>query len=93
MATTSNPTFKMPPTPVLVVGAIGALVALGGVGTYLYAVWQSSLMAGGSTYAVRLPEQKPVDVKSLPLCDPGIQSRWLACALPPVTPAAEGEAK
>jgi len=92
MATASTQTFKLPPTPVLIVGALGGLVALGGAGAYLYALWQTSLMAGGSVYAVKLPAQKPVDVKSLAQCDPAIERRWLGCSLPPITPA-EGEAK
>jgi hypothetical protein len=74
--------FKKPPTGALVVGFLAGTVALVGAGTYLYELIQTSLMAGGSRYAVKVPPIAPQKIENEARCSPNVVQRWTGCSLP-----------
>jgi hypothetical protein len=74
--------FKQPPAGALVVGFIGGIVALSGAGLYVYNLIQTSLMAGGSMYAVKVPPIAPQKIADQARCQPEVVQRWIGCSLP-----------
>jgi hypothetical protein len=79
---TNEIVFKKPPLGALVVGVIAGTVALAGAGAYLYEIIQSSLMAGGTRYAVKVPPIAPQKVADQARCQADVVQRWTGCSLP-----------
>lgn len=74
--------FKKPPTGALVVGVIFGTIAVTGAGLYLYELIQTSLMAGGTRYAVKVPPIAPQKIADQACCQDGVVQRWIGCSLP-----------
>jgi hypothetical protein len=48
----------------------------------MYNLIQTSFMAGGSMYAVKVPPIAPQKVADQARCQPEVVQRWIGCSLP-----------
>ncbi len=66
------------PVVFLLPAAIALLGAAAYGGFFIYEMMESSLSAGGSKYAVKLPATAPVQTKEAPQCAQKT-AKWLGC--------------